>query len=53
MPPGVQHHETVRLKAYPTREFGEIVWAYLGPEENAFRYSLIWNSALLNLPAAT
>ena len=34
VPPGVRHHETVRLKAYPTREFGEIVWAYLGPQEN-------------------
>ena len=28
------HHETVRLKAYPTREFGEIIWAYLGPQED-------------------
>ena len=34
VPPGVRHHETVRLKAYPTREFGEIVWAYLGPGGN-------------------
>ena len=34
VPPGVRHHETVQLKAYPTREFGEIVWAYLGPTEN-------------------
>ena len=24
-------HRTVRLKAYPTAEFGEIVWAYMGP----------------------
>ena len=24
-------HKTVRTKAYPVREFGEIVWAYLGP----------------------
>lgn len=24
-------HRTVRIKAYPTREYGEIVWAYLGP----------------------
>ncbi len=32
VPPGVRHHETVRIKAYPTREYGEIVWAYIGPE---------------------
>jgi len=31
VPPGVRHHETVRIKTYPTREFGDIVWAYMGP----------------------
>ena len=31
VPPGARHHETVRLTAYPTREFGDIVWAYMGP----------------------
>lgn len=31
VPPGVRHHETVRIKSYPTRESGRIVWAYLGP----------------------
>ncbi len=31
VPPGVALHETVRAKAYPTREHGEIIWAYLGP----------------------
>ena len=25
VPAGVRHHETVRLKAYPVREFGEII----------------------------
>ena len=24
-------HKTVRTRAYPVREFGEMVWAYLGP----------------------
>ncbi len=24
-------HKTVRTKAYPVREFGEMIWAYLGP----------------------
>lgn len=32
VPPGARHHETVRIKAYPTREYGDIVWAWLGPE---------------------
>ncbi len=32
VPPGARHHDTVRVKAYPTREFGDIVWAYMGPE---------------------
>ena len=31
VPPGARHHDTVRVKAYPTREYGDIVWAYLGP----------------------
>jgi phthalate 4,5-dioxygenase oxygenase subunit len=31
VPPGVRHHETVRIKAYPTREYGAVVWAYMGP----------------------
>ncbi|WP_151446138.1 Rieske 2Fe-2S domain-containing protein [Lacisediminimonas profundi] len=31
VPPGTQYHETIRLKAYPTREHGGIVWGYLGP----------------------
>jgi phthalate 4,5-dioxygenase oxygenase subunit len=26
-------HKTVRTKAYPVREFGEMIWAYLGPDE--------------------
>lgn len=31
VPPGARHHDTVRAKAYPTREYGGIVWAWLGP----------------------
>jgi phthalate 4,5-dioxygenase oxygenase subunit len=31
VPPGVRHHETVHIKSYPTRELGDIVWAYMGP----------------------
>ncbi len=31
IPPGARHHETIRAKSYPTREWGEIVWAYMGP----------------------
>jgi phthalate 4,5-dioxygenase oxygenase subunit len=33
VPPGSQYHKTIRLKAYPTREYGGIVWAYMGPSE--------------------
>ena len=29
--PGRALHDTVRIKAYPTREYGDIVWAYMGP----------------------
>ncbi|VWX59301.1 Rieske (2Fe-2S) domain-containing protein [Burkholderiales bacterium 8X] len=32
VPPGTHYQQTVRLKAYPTREYGEMVWAYLGPD---------------------
>ena len=31
VPPGRALHDTVRIKAYPTREYGDIVWAYMGP----------------------
>ncbi len=31
VPPGVRQHDTMSVKAYPTREYGDIVWAYLGP----------------------
>ena len=33
VPPGSRYHDTISIKAYPTGEFGEIVWAYLGPPE--------------------
>ena len=33
VPPGSGYHDKISIKAYPTREFGEIVWAYLGPPE--------------------
>lgn len=32
VPAGSAYQKTLRLKAYPTREYGGIVWAYLGPE---------------------
>ena len=31
VPPGVRHHETVRIKTYPTKEFGQIV-SHMGPK---------------------
>ena len=31
IPPGARHHDTVAIKSYPTREQGDMVWAYLGP----------------------
>ena len=31
IPPGTRHHDTIHVKSYPTREWGEIVWAYMGP----------------------
>ena len=30
-PPDSKYKERVRIVAYPTREYGEMVWAYLGP----------------------
>ena len=32
VPPGVRMHDTMRVRAYPTREYGDMVWAYMGPE---------------------
>src|SRR5690606_37204905 len=32
VPPDASYHDTLRLKAYPTREYGEVVWAYMGPD---------------------
>ena len=33
VPSGVRMHDTVSIKAYPTREYGDFVWAYLGPAD--------------------
>jgi phthalate 4,5-dioxygenase oxygenase subunit len=33
VPPGSAYHDKISIKAYPTREFGEMVWAYLGPTD--------------------
>ncbi len=33
VPAGAAMHGKISIKAYPTREFGELVWAYLGPKE--------------------
>jgi nitrite reductase/ring-hydroxylating ferredoxin subunit len=33
VPPGSAYHDKISIRAYPTREAGEIVWAYLGPRE--------------------
>jgi len=33
VPPGARHHDTVRIRAYPVREYGDIVWAWLGPPD--------------------
>ncbi len=32
-PPESKYKERVRIVAYPTREYGEMVWAYLGPAD--------------------
>ena len=33
VPPDAAYHGKISIKAYPTREAGEMVWAYLGPRE--------------------
>ena len=33
VPPGSGYHDNMSITAYPTREFGDMVWAYLGPRE--------------------
>ena len=33
VPPGASYHGKISIKAYPTREFGEMVWAYMGPAD--------------------
>ena len=33
VPQGSAYRGKIAIKAYPTREFGELVWAYLGPRE--------------------
>jgi phthalate 4,5-dioxygenase oxygenase subunit len=32
-PSDTHYKKSLKLKAYPTREFGEMVWAYMGPAE--------------------
>ena len=33
LPAGTGYDGKIAIKAYPTREFGDLVWAYLGPAE--------------------
>jgi phenylpropionate dioxygenase-like ring-hydroxylating dioxygenase large terminal subunit len=33
MPPASRFRDKVRVRAYPTREWGDLVWAYLGPRD--------------------
>jgi nitrite reductase/ring-hydroxylating ferredoxin subunit len=33
VPAGSAYHGKISIKAYPTREFGDLIWAYLGPRE--------------------
>jgi phenylpropionate dioxygenase-like ring-hydroxylating dioxygenase large terminal subunit len=33
VPAGSQYQKTIRLKTYPTREYGGVIWAYMGPRE--------------------
>jgi len=33
VPAGAAYHGKISIKAYPTREFAEMLWAYLGPRE--------------------
>src|SRR5207248_2982058 len=33
VPSGSAYHGKIAIKAYPTREFADMVWAYLGPAE--------------------
>ena len=35
VPAGAALHDSVSIKAYPTRESGGIVWAYMGPTTDA------------------
>ena len=34
VPPGSGYHDSMSIAAYPTREFGDMVWAYMGPREH-------------------
>ncbi len=33
VPPDAAYHGKMRIRAYPTREFAEMVWAYMGPAD--------------------
>jgi phthalate 4,5-dioxygenase oxygenase subunit len=33
VPPDAAYHGKISIKSYPTREMGEMVWAYLGPRD--------------------
>jgi phenylpropionate dioxygenase-like ring-hydroxylating dioxygenase large terminal subunit len=34
LPPDSNFRDKVSIKAYPTREWGELIWAYMGPAEH-------------------
>lgn len=52
VPPGAAYEQTLRLKAYPTREYGEIVWAYLGPDSGERELPQVPQLEFGSLPAS-
>jgi hypothetical protein len=52
VPPGSAYHDTIRLAAYPTREFGDMVWAYMGPDAWTFTLPEVPQLEIGALPAS-
>ncbi|OZI60778.1 Rieske 2Fe-2S domain-containing protein [Bordetella genomosp. 11] len=50
--PDSNYHKTMAIKAYPTREFGEIVWAYMGPRPDDGRLPEVPMLEFGTLPAS-
>jgi phthalate 4,5-dioxygenase oxygenase subunit len=50
VPDGAALHDTVRARAYPTREYGDFIWAWMGDPQSTIAKNAMAEGALPEIP---